>query len=212
MMRATPISALQHFLFCPRQCALIHLEQVWVENQYTTEGKNLHERAHSGTDESRPALRITRGMSVSSNELAITGQCDIVEFHHDGRIIPVEYKRGKPKLHRADEVQLCAQALCLEEMMEVAVEKGFLYYGEKRRRTEVLFDDELRGLTLQVIEGCAAMFTAGITPRAILAKHCYVCSLKDACMPEATRFNRRSAANWFQDQLQGTKLLGDLDD
>lgn len=201
-MRATPISALQHYLFCPRQCALIHLEQVWAENRLTTEGKNMHERAHDGADEARPRFRITRGMSVSSDQLGITGQCDIVEFHDDGRVIPVEYKRGKPKLHRADEVQLCAQALCLEEMMATKVERGFLYYGEKRRRTEVLFDDELRGVTHQVIADCAAMFTAGATPRAVQAKHCDACSLKEICMPEATRFNRRSVADWFQDQLQ----------
>jgi CRISPR-associated exonuclease Cas4 len=200
-MRAIPISALQHYLFCPRQCALIHLEQVWAKNQFTTEGKNMHERAHDGADESRAAMRITRGMSIESELLKITGQCDIVEFHHDGTIVPIEYKRGKPKTHRADEVQLCAQALCLEEMQHAQIARGFLYYGEKRRRTEVIMDQPLRDLTLQTISACRAMFAEQITPAAIFGKHCHSCSLYEICMPEATRGSRRSAAEWFQRML-----------
>ena len=120
-----PISALQHLLFCPRQCALIHLEQVWSENKFTVEGNLMHERAHHGSDETRHDIRITRGMPVRSLHHGLSGQCDIVEFHgpapHYQKIIPVEYKRGKPKSHSADEVQLCAQALCLEEMIESAI-------------------------------------------------------------------------------------------
>lgn len=200
-MRAIPISALQHYLFCPRQCALIHLEQVWAENQFTTEGKNMHDRAHDGPDESRAALRITRGMSIESSLLQITGQCDIVEFHHDGTITPVEYKRGKPKTHRADEVQLCAQALCLEEMQRTQIDRGFLYYGEKRRRTEVVMDQELRDLTRHTINACRTMFVDQITPAAIFGKHCHACSLYEICMPEATRGNRRSTSEWFQSML-----------
>ena len=109
-----PLSALQHYLFCPRQTALIHLEQAWAENSYTVEGDILHTKAHSDQDESRPDVRITRSLPVVSHRLGFAGQCDIVEFHKAGRIVPIEYKRGKPKTHRADEVQLCAQALCLE--------------------------------------------------------------------------------------------------
>ncbi len=109
-----PISALQHILYCPRQCALIHLEQAWADNRFTAEGNQMHARAHDGPDESRPGVRITRSLAVRSLEYGITGQCDIVEFHKNGQVIPVEYKRGKPKAHSADEVQLCAQAICLE--------------------------------------------------------------------------------------------------
>ena len=119
-----PLSALQHLLFCERQCALIHIEQVWTDNEFTAEGNILHERAHNGPDESRSGVRIARGLPVRSFELGLSGQCDVVEFHErkvGGKIVevievlPVEYKRGKPKAHAADEVQLCAQALCLEE-------------------------------------------------------------------------------------------------
>ena len=200
-MRAIPISALQHFLFCPRQCALIHLEQVWAENQFTTEGKNMHERAHEGADETLRSMHITRGMRIESSLLQITGQCDIVEFHRDGTIVPVEYKRGKPKLHRADEVQLCAQALCLEEMQQAHIEHGFLFYGEKRRRTEVVFTLELRELSRQAICDCRTMFAEEVTPAAVLGTHCHSCSLYEICMPEATRVNRRTASKWFNDML-----------
>ena len=119
-----PISALQHWLYCPRQCALIHLEQAWEENRFTAEGKVMHARAHDAPDESRPGVRITRGLPVRSLRLGLSGQCDVVEFHAGGRILPVEYKRGRPKAHRADEVQLCAQALCLEEMLGAVIPGG----------------------------------------------------------------------------------------
>jgi CRISPR-associated exonuclease Cas4 len=112
-----PISALQHWQHCPRQCALIHLEQAWAENEFTAEGRVMHENAHEGEDENRHGLRITRGMPVRSLELGLSGQCDVVEFHLDGSMLPVEYKGGKPKAHHADEVQLCAQVMCFEEML-----------------------------------------------------------------------------------------------
>lgn len=219
MSEATPISisALQHFLFCRRQCALIHLEQAWAENRLTTEGRHLHERAHDGPDENRAGVRITRGLAVFSERLCLTGQCDVVEFHDaaggglargggagdTSRIVPVEYKRGKPKPHRADEVQLCAQALCLEEMFSEGIQVGYLYYGERRRRTEVGFDLSLRQLTLSTLAECRAMFESGISPPAAPAPHCSSCSLVDICLPEATRGNRRSAAAWFRAAVDG---------
>lgn len=209
-----PISALQHYLFCPRQCALIHLEQEWAENRLTTEGRHLHERAHDGPDESRAGVRITRGLAVFSDRLGLTGQCDVVEFHTPGdgaagsrglgfarRIFPVEYKRGRPKPHQADEVQLCAQALCLEEMFATTIEVGSLFYGERRRRTEVGFDSALRELTTATAERCRSMLESGISPPAVPAPHCASCSLLGICLPEATRGNRRSAAAWFQSML-----------
>jgi CRISPR-associated exonuclease Cas4 len=196
------LSALQHWLYCPRQCALIHVEQAWAENQFTAEGRVMHTRAHDGPDESRPGIRITRGMPVRSLRLGISGQCDIVEFHADGRVLPVEYKRGKPKAHRADEVQLCAQGLCLEEMLGIEITRGALYYGERHRRTEVEFDAELRqlvGSTAAAVHDC---LKTGVTPLAQYEpRRCDACSLIDQCQPKALRF-KKGAAAWFSGKLQ----------
>lgn len=196
------LSALQHWLYCPRQCALIHVEQAWAENKFTAEGKVMHTRAHDGPDESRPGIRITRGMPVRSLRLGISGQCDIVEFHADGRVVPVEYKRGKPKAHRADEVQLCAQGLCIEEMLGIEITRGALYYGERHRRTEVEFDPELRqlvGSTAAAVHDC---LKAGLTPLAEYdPRRCDACSLIDQCQPKALRF-KKGAAAWFSSNLQ----------
>jgi CRISPR-associated exonuclease Cas4 len=162
-----PLSALQHFLFCERQCALIHIEQVWADNLFTAEGNLLHERTHEGPDESRPGVRITRGMPVRSFELGLSGQCDVVEFHSNHDVLPVEYKRGQPKAHAADEVQLCAQALCLEEMLGLQIERGELYYGKRRRRTEVLFDLNLRELTRDTAGRLHALINSRVTRMAL---------------------------------------------
>ncbi len=204
------LSALQHWLYCPRQCALIHLEQAWTENRFTAEGKVMHERAHDGPDESRPGVRITRGLPVRSLVLGISGQCDVVEFHKDGTVLPVEYKRGKPKAHRADEVQLCAQALCLEEMLGIEILAGALFYGQRKRRTDVPFDDALRDLvrsTAQEIHNC---FAARQTPLAEYEpRRCDACSLIDECQPHAMRL-KRGAAAWFSRQLDTTPSSPDL--
>lgn len=143
------LSALQHHLFCPRQCALIHVERLWAEDVATAEGRLLHERADAGGGENRPGVRVARGLALRSFALRVSGKADVVEFHQAGpqastRPFPVEYKRGKPKAHRADEVQLCAQAICLEEMFGTSVPEGALFYGVTRRRLAVSFDDDLR--------------------------------------------------------------------
>lgn len=197
-----PLSALQHYLFCPRQCALIHVEQVWAENQFTAEGNVLHERAHEGPDESRPGIRTTRGMPVRSLALGVSGQCDVVEFHADGRVFPVEYKRGKPKKNDSDRVQLCAQALCLEEMLAIEIEEGALFYGKNRRRYGATFDASLRDLTRSTAQRLHAMMDSGKTPHAVREKKCEACSLLNLCMPDAMRF-RQGAAAWFERQLLG---------
>jgi len=194
-----PLSGLQHFLYCPRQCALIHVEQEWSENRFTAEGNVMHEKAHSGADEHHVAegIKITRSLPVRSDQLGISGICDVVEFHRDGQIIPVEYKRGKPKSHQADEVQLCAQAICLEEMLEATIDHGFLFYGKRRRRTEVSFDASLRELVAEVTRQYHEQFQNRVTPPAEYeARKCGACSLIDICQP---RLNRRSkgAAAWF---------------
>ncbi len=196
------ISALQHWLYCPRQCALIHLEQAWAENKFTAEGRVMHTNAHEGPDETRGRVRITRGTPVVSMELGLTGQCDVVEFHEDGRVLAVEYKRGKPKAHRADEVQLCAQAMCLEEMLGVSIASGALFYGENRRRTDVEFDPGLRDLVRKTAEEARGCFLSGVTPLAEYeARRCDACSLIDECQPAALRF-KKGAAAWFAANLK----------
>lgn len=206
-----PISALQHLLYCPRQCALIHLEQAWADNRFTAEGNQMHKRAHDGPDESRPGVRITRSLPVRSMAYGLTGQCDIVEFHnHESqipndastpRVIPVEYKRGKPKSHRADEVQLCAQALCLEEMMQTTIPQGFIFYGKRKRRTPTPFDPELRQLTLQITQELHQLINQRQTPHASYQqRRCDACSLINICQPHALRLKRGVAA-WFKSQI-----------
>ena len=195
------LSALQHFLFCPRQAALIHLEQAWAENRFTAEGRVMHEHAHSGDHESRPGVRITRSLPIVSHRIGVSGQCDIVEFHSDGAIIPVEYKRGKPKSHRADEVQLCAQGLCLEEMMSTDIDHGFLFYGKRKRRTKISFDSELRVLTEQIAQAFHDFIASRHTPPAVYEpRKCDACSLIDHCQPWAFRL-KRGAASWFAQSI-----------
>jgi CRISPR-associated exonuclease Cas4 len=183
-----PLSALQHYLYCPRQCALIHLEQVWAENGYTAEGRVMHERAHEGPDERKAAVRVMRGMPVVSYALGISGQCDVVEFHADGTVMPVEYKRGTP----------------LEEMLGKAageIGRGCLYYGENRRRMEVLLDGELRALTVEVSREFHAMMSSGLTPPAVYERRkCESCSLKGLCLPKRTGAKTRTG-EWFAQQL-----------
>lgn len=196
-----PISALQHYLFCPRQCALIHVEQTWAEDGATAEGRLLHERVDAGGMESRPGLRVERGIALRSLALGVTGKADVVEF--PGRPphpVPVEYKRGKPKPHRADEVQLCAQALCLEEMLGTGVPEGTLYYGTVRRRTRVAFDAELRNLTARVAAEARGMIAAQRTPAPVLMPACRRCSLQDACRPDRLERPPR-VARWLAAQL-----------
>jgi len=195
-----PISALQHLLFCPRQCALIHNEQLWAENHLTAQGQVLHQKAHEPKHESRPGVRITRSLYLSSRTYGLRGIADIVEFHHDGTLLPVEYKRGRPKANDCDRIQLCAQALCLEEMRTTTITHGALYYGQKRRRTEVTFDDDLRTRTAAAARELHSLITSGETPPAHREPKCESCSLLDLCLPDALRFSRGADA-WFRRQL-----------
>jgi CRISPR-associated exonuclease Cas4 len=201
-----PLSALQHYLFCPRQCALIHVEQLWAEDGATAEGRLLHDKVDAGKPETRPGVRIARGMALRSLVLGVAGKADVVEFHRAERgaaprPFPVEYKRGKPKAHRADEVQLCAQAICLEEMFGVEVPEGALYYGVTRRRLPVLFDAALRALTTDVASAARAMIAAGRTPLPVRMPACRRCSLESLCQP--TRLERPApVARWLAAQLR----------
>lgn len=194
-----PISALQHFIFCPRQCALIHIERVWKENLFTTEGKQIHEKVHDSGEENRPGIKIERGKPIRSLELGITGQTDAVEYHSDKTIIPIEYKRGKPKSDSCDEVQLCAQAICLEEMLSTQIEYGYLFYARPRRRTKVVFGTELRQLTVNTVQNLRKMIQSGITPEPVWKKkRCNSCSLNEFCHPE--RMSKRFSINTYLQQ------------
>lgn len=205
-----PLSALQHYLFCPRQAALIHLEQAWADNQFTAEGNVLHQKAHDGHDESRPGVRITRSLPVVSRRLGLSGQCDIVEFHAHGTVVPVEYKRGKPKTHDADHVQLCAQAMCLEEMLGVSIAEGFLFYGQRKRRTTVAFDAGLRQLVAATAKAFHELIASRVTPLAEYhARRCDACSLIELCQPKALRL-KRGAAAWFANAMSGDHQIAEM--
>lgn len=198
-----PISALQHAIYCLRQAALIHLERVWAENRQTAEGRVMHDAADTPSERLRAGLRVVTALPLGSTELGLAGTADRVEFHPaaDGgeTPYPVEYKRGKPKAHRADEVQLCAQALCLEEMTGRPVPEGALFYGETRRRLVVPIDDGLRSLTRATIADLAAVFESRQTPPAIYkAARCRGCSLIELCLP---KLSRQSAQTWRATRL-----------
>lgn len=241
-----PISALQHLLFCERQCALIHVEQVWVENRLTVEGRHLHDKAHGkgigprggGRDELRhvatdESIRVVRALQLQSLHIGLYGVADVVEFHlanddsplppasitaerdHSSQIgrnrdsttglsgvpFPVEYKRGKPKKDHSDRVQLCAQALCLEEMLGCIVPAGALFYGRTRRRLDVIFDGELRGIAQQAAIRLHELVASGRTPIARREPKCDNCSLINICMPDALA-SKHAASRYLQTQLR----------
>ncbi|HET9019611.1 MAG TPA: CRISPR-associated protein Cas4 [Acetobacteraceae bacterium] len=196
-----PLSALQHWLFCPRQCALIHVEGLWAEDHATAEGRLLHEQVDAGRGESRPGVRIARGIQLRSLALGVSGKADVVELRgHPPAPVPIEYKRGKPKAHRADEVQLCAQAICLEEAFGVSVPEGALFYGETRRRMPVVFDAALRALTARVAAEAREALLRGITPPPVATPACRRCSLHDLCRPERLA-GRPAIGRWLARQL-----------
>lgn len=198
-----PISALQHQLFCPRQCALIHVEQQWLEDGATAEGRILHERVDDGGADRRRGVRTVRGLAIRSLMLGVTGKADAVELHGrppDVRPYPVEYKHGKPKAHRADEVQLCAQAICLEEMFGRPVFEGALFYGQTRRRMAVVFDDDLRALTAATAVAVRTMLAEGSTPPPVPMPACAHCSLEPLCRPDAIA-RQPAVARWLDRQL-----------
>jgi CRISPR-associated exonuclease Cas4 len=182
------ISALAHFSYCPRRCALIHIEQAWNENLFTAEGRIMHEKVHEEGDESRGPVRIARGVPLRSRRLGLVGVADVVEFRKVGKSFwqpfPVEYKRGKPKPDHCDAVQLCAQAMCLEEMLSVAVPEGALFYGKTRRRADVIFDEKLRGETERTADQARSLIMSGVTPPPVYGKRCESCSLIGECLPK----------------------------
>lgn len=184
------ISALQHCAYCPRQFALIHLEQAWAENRYTAEGQLLHQRVDSGEKEVRGPLRRERSVNLVSHNLGIRGRLDLLEIEAltPPKYFPIEYKRGKPKKDNWDCVQLCAQALCIEEMRQVDVKQGAIWYWEVRRREPVIIDSALREQTLTVIEAATQILRSKATPMPTSEKsRCRACSLKNLCLPDVIR-------------------------
>lgn len=212
-----PISALQHLMFCPRQCALIHLEQAWSENALTAGGRVLHERAHQAGDEFNGDILVVRSLRIRSLALGLSGIADVVEFHPTDiddpggatlpgspgrwRPYPVEYKRGRKKTGDCDNVQLCAQAMCLEEMLDCQIHEAALFYGKTRRRTVVNLDNRLRTLTLQTALQLHRMIRTAETPPPQYSAKCDNCSLIEQCMPR--QIGKTGAAAYVRKTLAG---------
>ena len=210
------LSGLQHFAFCRRQWALIHIENQWAENYRTVDGHLMHEHVHDQQfRESRGDRLIVRGLAIHSAQLGVSGQCDAVEFHRDPGGVslrnreglwlpyPVEYKRGKPKENNVDELQLCAQAMCLEEMLCCVIPQGALYYGEPHRRTVVQFTSELRGQVQDSLAEMHQLYQKRYTPKVKPSKACHACSLKDLCLPKL--MNRRKVADYLAAAMEELK-------
>jgi CRISPR-associated exonuclease Cas4 len=210
------LSGIQHFSFCRRQWALIHIEQQWEENLRTIEGDIFHEIAHDGLfAEKRGDLIISRGMKVFSYSLGFTGSCDIVElyktpdgveiFGRDGKYkpIPIEYKRGKPKENDADALQLCAQAMCLEEMMLCEIPEAFLFYGETRHRHKIILDNDLRQKVKAMSKEMHELYDRRYTPKVKPSKACKACSLTEICMPRLCK--NISVKKYIEKNLMGVE-------
>lgn len=208
------LSGLQHFAYCRRQWALIHIEQQWAENERTVDGQIFHSVAHDKARiEKRGELLITRGLPVKSAKLGMSGICDVVEFHKSEEGVslasyeglwqpyPVEYKKGLPKLNEADEMQLCGQAICLEEMLLCRIPGGSLFYGENRRRETVEFTEELRGKVYDMAKEMHVLWDKGYTPRVKPQKGCNACSLKEICVPRLGRV--KSVSAYIEGSLSG---------
>ena len=210
------LSGIQHFAFCRRQWALAYIEMQWQENVRTVEGRLLHEKAHDTTSrEKRGDLLISRGMPIHSRTLGISGECDVVEFHReeDGitlqgyegnyKVVPVEYKKGKPKQGNADILQLTAQAMCLEEMLCCDIPFGYLYYGEIRRREKIEFSKEIRKEVCEMFREMHGYFSRQYTPKVRWSKSCNACSLKDICLPVLGK--NKSVKNYLDEHLNEGK-------
>lgn len=181
-----PISALQHYDYCPRQCALIHIERIWSENYWTAQGRVLHQRTDEGKVEQRVDTRVERSVAVINRRLGIQGKLDVLEVNlKDNTYTPVEYKRGKPKTTLCDKIQLCAQAMCLEEMRDTSIPRAAIWYWQVRHREWVELDDDLRAETERIIQAVHQLFREHQIPTPIYGSHCNACSLLDDCQPRA---------------------------
>lgn len=216
------ISALQHYVYCPRQCALIHVEDAWSENLFTVRGNILHEKVDTDTYETRGALKTIRGLRIHSFKYGIVGRCDVVEFRQRNKkrshselvseskgnetlnqvqgdemeVLPVEFKSGKPKEDVSDKVQLCAQVFCLEEMLNTKISKAAFFYGKIRRRNIIDIDEELRRQTESIISSVREIVSKKIIPSAVYEAKCRNCSLINICQPKA--MNKRKLQNYME--------------
>ncbi len=206
------LSGIQHFSFCRRQWALIHIEQQWLENLRTVEGEILHEKAHDNSiKEKRGDLIVSRGMAIFSRSLGLTGTCDVVELYRDSngvnifgmegvyRPVPVEYKKGKPKEDDSDALQLCAQAICLEEMLLCKIPEAFIFYGETKHRLKVILEEGLREKVRAIAKEMHEMYDRRYTPKVKISKGCNACSLKEICIPRLCK--NLSAQNYIKKNL-----------
>lgn len=195
------ISALQHYAFCPRQCAYIHIERLWEDNYLTAKGIQLHERVHSNEAEKRGDLKTERGVQVYSNQYGLTGQLDLLEIQSNPfQLTPVEYKRGKPKVSDCDRIQLCAQALCLEEMREISINRAALWYWKVRKREWIELDELLRSLTIDTINATHELLDGNTIPKAIYSKSCKACSFFDTCQPRKSDQSAKYVKELFRDE------------
>lgn len=201
-----PISALQHYAYCPRQFALIHVEQAWEENYFTADGRRLHERVDGGQPEQRKGIRYERSVLLRSEKYFITGKMDLLEVHLGDipKFFPVEYKRGKPKVEDWDRIQLCAQALCIEEMQNTYVSEGAIWYWETRQREPVEIHEKLRNVTIELIQSAHRVRQLGHTPNPTTnKKRCQGCSLIELCQPEIFRHDK--SANYIKELFEDEK-------
>lgn len=198
MSASIPISVLQHYAFCPRQCGYIHLEQAWDENYLTAKGDQLHSRVHSDETETRGNIRSERGVMVVSEKLGIHGKLDLLEIAQEPyALTPVEYKKGKPKVNDCDRIQLCAQAICLEEMCGIEISQGALWYWQVRKRHWVEFTEELRQLVAEQIDHIEQLFASELLPPAEYQTSCKSCSFSKRCAPKATDLSKRYVNDLF---------------
>ncbi len=202
-----PISAIEHFSYCPRQCALIHVEQTFEENVYTVRGQLAHQRVDGGEQENRPGIRVLRGLPLWSEQLGLRGKADVVEFAAEKPPFPVEYKVGRRRPPHAD-LQLCAQALCLEEMLNTDVPSGAIYSHAERRRYQVRITDDLRQRTIEIVGQIREQLQQQLLPPAVDDARCPPCSLVHGCLPQVSAHPARTRG------LQGVlfRPLGTTDD
>lgn len=211
-----PLSSLQHWVYCPRQCGLIHVEQCWAENLFTAEGRNLHDKVHDAETERRGDLILVRGLRLVSRKLGIVGQADLVEFHRSDsgcklpgktskwQPFPVEFKRGKEKPNLSDDIQLCGQAICLEEMLGIPVNRGAIYYGRPRKRKQVELTEDLRSHLRGAINGVRHMLQTKQVPIAEYnSGKCNSCSLVETCLPRVIS-QRKSVELYLEKMVLGT--------
>lgn len=192
MLEQIPIAALNQYIFCPRRCALMYIEGIWRDNEHTIQGSLLHEHSDKPGYENVGRVKLLRALPIYSDYHNIVGKADIVEVHKD-KYIPVEYKKGKQRKFDNDEIQLCAQTLCLEEMFKQKIPEGYIYHAGSKQRRKILFEQHLREETINTIKSVSSMLEKELTPKAELKPRCRGCSLRNICLPELTDLNHRTA-------------------